>query len=119
MLDRTPSSNPNLFISGIFECKHCFHESRIFISKDYNLYGICEPDTVCVNCKQIKSMVCSGDLIYRADWPDPDDDPWQLQCCYIDQHLYYCVDCKPYFEGTFRDLKPVCPHCENEMRFKL
>lgn len=116
---KTPSTNPNLFFSEQYICVSCKHESIVFISKDYNLYNICDSDSYCKNCECIKSSICSGDLVFRTDWLEPDNDPWQMQCCYIEENSGFCDDCKPLYLGDFKDLMPVCPICESKMIYRI
>lgn len=115
---KTPTTNPELFFKEEYECVGCKHKSIIFISKGYDFYNICNSDSYCSNCKGIKDTICSGDLIFRSDWPECDNDPWQLQCCYINEDLGLCEECKPHFNKDFKDLKPACPKCEGTMVYK-
>lgn len=110
-----PSTDPESFFSAIYQCTKCNDRSEIYIANDYDLYNIADTDTECACCKQEKELISSGDLIYRKDWPDPDDDPWQMQCAYLPEGVGCCKECEPKDKSDYRDLRPCCAHCDGEM----
>jgi DNA-directed RNA polymerase subunit RPC12/RpoP len=115
---KTPTTHPHLFFSANYRCANCSHESEIFIDKDYDFYNI-SIRKVCACCKEVKDNVCEGDLILRKDWPDPDNDPWQLQCAFILDDAGYCADCKEKYINDYKNLIVSCSKCDGDsMVFK-
>lgn len=104
----TPTIEPNSFFSAHYKCSNCNHETEIFLSLDYDFYNICNAHGVCACCNKEKDMICSGDLIWRYDWPEPDTDPWQLQCAYIPKETGHCGDCKQKYNSDYKNLTPTC-----------
>ena len=112
-----PNTHPKNFFSANYRCSNCNHEAAIFLSKGYSFYNICNQDEICAYCCQRKNIICRGDLIWRSDWPEPDNSPWQLQCAYIPKGTGCCENCKQHYRSDYKNLILVCPICDTETMF--
>jgi len=112
-----PATNLEAFFETRFQCTKCEHTSEIYIAKDYNLFNISYTNMLCAGCNQVKETVFSGELIFRKDWPNPDDDPWQTQCAYVDEGTGLCLDCHPESSIDYRHLRPICSKCDGIMDY--
>lgn len=106
------------YIASHVGCISCKHESVVFIENDYSLMNIMEVDKNCSKCGLTSDVVTDGDLIMRFDWPDADEEPWQLQSAFIDESDYLCEDC--YAEGQnihedWKKLRVSCSQCDGVM----
>lgn len=110
----TPTSHPEKFFSSFYHCSKCDYTAEIFLNKNFSLYNICNSNSICGNCGIRKPIVCNGDLIIRKDWPNADNDPWQIQCAYIADEDGYCKDCEHCFTGDYKMLMVACPICDEQ-----
>ena len=110
-----PATNSEAFFKTCFQCAKCEHESDIYIAKDYDLFNISDTNKLCAGCNQEKETVFSGDLIFRKDWPNPDDDPWQTQSAYVAEGTGLCLGCQPESNIDYRHLRPCCARCDGLM----
>lgn len=56
-------------------------------------------------------------IIYRKDWPEPDDDPWQMQFAYLPKDKEYCKECEANHKLDCRSLTVSCPQCNGTMNY--
>ncbi len=105
--------------AGEFCCKSCNHKTIIFIDTSYTLFDIYFEDRFCNSCAQEKEYVCDGTLILRYDWPDADDNPWQIQGAYVPEELKYCTDCRDEvpIPEDWKKLIVGCSQCDGDMIF--
>ena len=99
-------------------CIDCKHHTIVFIEDNYSLMNIMEVDKVCSKCGLHSDTVTDGDLIMRYDWPNADDEPWQLQSAFIDESDYLCTDCYEEVQNTYEDwkrLRVACSQCNGVM----
>lgn len=102
-----------------FRCTSCNHKTIIFIDTSYTLFDIYYEDRYCNICMLQKEYICDGTLILRYDWPDADDNPWQLQCADVVEDLKYCTDCRDEvpIPDDWKKLIVGCSQCDGDMRF--
>lgn len=110
-----PETNTEAFFKTCFQCTKCEHKSDIYIAKDYNLFNISDTNKLCAGCNQVKETVFSGDIIFRKDWPNPDDDPWQTQCAYVAEGTGLCLECQSDGKVDYRHFRPSCSKCDGTM----
>ena len=74
-------------------------------------------DKPCSNCHEVKNTLSDGDLIMRYDWPDSDDNPWQVQSAFMLDQDRYCEDCKAVVRKDWKKLVVTCSRCDGYMVF--
>lgn len=106
------------YYAGLFKCISCNHETTVFIDAKFTLFDLYDQDRYCNACRLDKEFVCDGTLIMRYDWPNADDNPWQLQCAYVPEDLKYCTDCRDEvpIPDDWRKLIVGCSQCNGDMR---
>lgn len=112
-----PATHVESFFKAIYQCQGCNYVGEIYIQNDYDLFNIGTNDEECNFYKQEKDLLSSGDLIYRKDWPEPDDDPWQMQCAYLPEDKEYCKECEVNHKLDYRSLTVSCPQCDGVMAY--
>ncbi|SDM96888.1 hypothetical protein SAMN05421813_1316 [Daejeonella rubra] len=107
------------FYAGDYKCVDCGHRTIIFIDTKYDVFNLMESYQTCSHCEEEKDTLSDGDLIMRYDWPDADDDPWQLQCAYMLEEDRYCTDCRDEvpIRDDWRKMVVACSQCDGYMRF--
>lgn len=106
------------YIAVHVECMDCHHNTMFFIEDDYTLMNLMEVDKTCSRCGLTSDVVADGDLIMRYDWPDADEEPWQLQCAFIDESDYLCEGCyaeEQNIQDDWKKLKVTCSQCDGVM----
>ena len=99
-------------------CMDCDHFTTVFVDDDYSLINLMEDTKICSKCGLLSDVVTDGDLIMRYDWPDADEEPWQLQSAFIDESDYLCEACyaeEQNIQEDWKKLKVACSHCDGVM----
>lgn len=105
------------YYANVYKCNSCPHETIIFIDTNYSMFAAMESDKLCCICNEVKSTVSDGDLIMRYDWPDPDQNPWQLQSGFMKDEDRYCKACKNKVKKNWRKIVVACSQCDGYMEF--
>lgn len=106
--------------TGEFCCTSCNHKTIILIDTNYSPFNCMQSYQTCSHCEEEKNTLSDGDLIMRYDWPDPDYDPWQMQCAFILEKDRYCRDCRdevPILDD-WRKMVVACSQCEGYMIYQ-
>jgi hypothetical protein len=99
-----------------YKCINCLHQTIIFIDAKYSMFGLIISDKPCAVCKAVKTL-SDGDLVIRYDWPDADDNPWQLQCGFMREEDRYCKACRSKATKDWRKIIVACSKCDGYMEY--
>lgn len=103
--------------TGEFKCDKCNHQTVIFIDTDYDMFGFGLMDKTCSICTTRNTDVSDADLIIRYDWPNADDNPWQLQGATLHDKDRYCIKCSPATVRNWKKFIVACSKCDGFMEF--
>jgi transcription elongation factor Elf1 len=114
---RSAFDSNSKYHTGEFKCSSCNHETIIFIDTKYDMFGSMETDKICCICNEVKDIVANADLILRYDWPDADDNPWQLQGATLKDEERYCKKCQKTVKRDWKKFIVACSKCDGYMEF--
>ena len=101
------------YVSELYVCTKCFHETLIYFEADDLVDGILEAGLTCKYCNEQVDLI-AGAMIVRFDWPDTgNEDGSQLQCAYLpNDYVEICSECVICNPIEWTKLRCACPYCD-------
>ena len=109
----TDFSDEKKYVSELYVCTKCNHETLIYFEADNAVDGIFEVGLTCKFCNEQVDLI-AGDLIVRMDIEDTgNDDGSQLQCAYLpEEYVEICSECAIFRPIEWTKLRCLCPFCD-------